>query len=147
MKSIKSNTENEHIIKKSKFITKLYKVSNENDAIDILNETKKIYKDSTHICYGYIINNTKRFSDDFEPSGTAGLPILKVLENNELNNILCIVIRYFGGIKLGAGGLIRAYSNSVSEALNKTEIINLINGIKVEIIFTYESIKKNSVKI
>lgn len=142
MKSIKFNIENEFIIKKSKFITKLYFVTSEIEIKNILDENKTEYKDATHICYAYILNNVESFNDDSEPSGTAGIPILNVLKNNNLNNVLCIVIRYFGGIKLGAGGLIRAYCSSVSEALNKTEIINVVNGKKIELTFSYDDIKK-----
>lgn len=142
MKSIKFNIENEFIIKKSKFITKLYFVTSEIEIKNILDENKTEYKDATHICYAYILNNIERFNDDSEPSGTAGMPILNVLKNNNLNNVLCIVIRYFGGIKLGAGGLIRAYCSSVSEALNKTEIINVVNGKKIKLTFSYDDIKK-----
>lgn len=142
MKSIKFNIENEFIIKKSKFITKLYFVTSEIEIKNILDENKTEYKDATHICYAYILNNVERFNDDSEPSGTAGISILNVLKNNNLNNVLCIVIRYFGGIKLGAGGLIRAYCSSVSEALNKTEIINVVNGKKIELTFSYDDIKK-----
>lgn len=142
MRSIKFNIENEFIIKKSKFITKLYFVTSEIEIKNILDENKTEYKDATHICYAYILNNVERFNDDSEPSGTAGIPILNVLKNNNLNNVLCIVIRYFGGIKLGAGGLIRAYCSSVSEALNKTEIINVVNGKKIELTFSYDDIKK-----
>lgn len=142
MKSIKFNIENEFIIKKSKFITKLYFVTSEIEIKNILDENKTEYKDATHICYAYILNNVERFNDNSEPSGTAGIPILNVLKNNNLNNVLCIVIRYFGGIKLGAGGLIRAYCSSVSEALNKTEIINVVNGKKIELTFSYDDIKK-----
>lgn len=141
MKSIITNKEQEYIINKSKFITKLYKVTTEKQIIHILDELKKEYKDSTHICYAYIIDNVKRFNDDGEPGGTAGMPILNVLENNELNYILAVVIRYFGGIKLGAGGLVRAYSNSVSETL-KNNIKSLEQNIRIEILFDYSNSKK-----
>lgn len=142
MKSIINDVENEIIINKSKFITKLYKVTDETEIINILNNLKKEYKDSTHICYAYIINNIKRFNDDGEPGGTAGMPILNVLENNDLNFILAVVIRYFGGIKLGAGGLTRAYSNSISETLKNNNIKELQQGIKLEILFDYSNSKK-----
>lgn len=142
MKSIINDVENEIIINKSKFITKLYKVTDETEIINILNNLKKEYKDSTHICYAYIINNIKRFNDDGEPGGTAGMPILNVLENNDLNFILAVVIRYFGGIKLGAGGLTRAYSNSISETLKNDNIKELQQGIKLEILFDYSNSKK-----
>ena len=125
MKSIEKNIEETYIINKSKFITKLYRIESEEEILNILDNLKKEYKDATHICYAYIISNTKRFNDDGEPGGTAGIPILNVLENNELDYILAVVIRYFGGIKLGAGGLVRAYSNCVSETVknNITECI------------------------
>ncbi len=141
VKSIITNKEQEYIINKSKFITKLYKVTTEKQIIDILDKLKKEYKDSTHICYAYIIDNVKRFNDDGEPGGTAGIPILNVLENNELNYVLTVVIRYFGGIKLGAGGLVRAYSNSVSETL-KNNIKDLEQSIRIEILFDYSNSKK-----
>lgn len=141
VKSIITNKEQEYIINKSKFITKLYKVTNEKQIIDILDELKKKYKDSTHICYAYIIDNVKRFNDDGEPGGTAGMPILNVLENNELNYVFAVVIRYFGGIKLGTGGLVRAYSNSVSETL-KNNIKDLEQNIRIEILFDYYNSKK-----
>ena len=116
MKTISSNIENEIVINKSRFICKIYKVYNEEEVLDKLKDIKKEYKDATHYCYSYIIDNTKRFNDDGEPGGTAGMPILNVLENSNLNYILAVVIRYFGGIKLGAGGLLRAYSSAANEA-------------------------------
>ena len=142
MKSINNNVENQIIIDHSKFITKLFKLSTEEEAKNIIGKLKLQYKDSTHICYAYIVGNIKRFNDDGEPNGTAGIPILNVLENNNLDYILAVVIRYFGGIKLGAGGLVRAYSNSISECLKLTEIKDLTKGIKLEIIFNYNNIEQ-----
>lgn len=142
MKSIKENITNEIIINKSRFITTLIKINNIDEIKNKLTEIQKTYKDATHYCYAYIINNKEKCSDNGEPSGTAGLPILNVLKQNNLTNILCIVIRYFGGIKLGAGGLIRAYSTSTSEALSKTKIVNLINGYNLTIEFPYENLKQ-----
>ena len=141
MKSIKENVYNEYVINKSKFITELIKINNTNDININLDNIKKKYTGATHYCYAYIIDNEKRFNDDGEPSGTAGMPILNVLENNHLNNILCVVIRYFGGIKLGAGGLVRAYTKSVTEALDKANIVNLKEGFKITIEFNYENTK------
>ena len=141
MYSIKEKIENTIIINKSKFITKLYKVNNIDEINSILNNLKTEYKDATHICYGYIVNNQEKCSDDNEPSGTAGIPILNILKKKKLNNILAVVIRYFGGIKLGAGGLLRAYSNSVSEALEKANIIELVEGYQIEIEFNYDNLK------
>lgn len=142
MKSIKEEITNEIIINKSRFITVLTNINDINNVKEKLENIKKEYKDATHYCYAYIINNHEKCSDNGEPSGTAGMPILNVLKQNNLTNILCVVIRYFGGIKLGAGGLIRAYSNSVSEALNKTTITNLVNGYNITIEFPYENIKQ-----
>ena len=141
MHSIKNNVDNIIIIKKSKFITKLYRINNINEANTILKNINNEYNDSTHICYSYIVNNIEKCSDDNEPSGTAGLPILNVLKKNNLTNVLAIVVRYFGGIKLGAGGLVRAYSNSVSEALKLTSIIQLTDGYLIELEFNYDNLK------
>ena len=142
MKSIKNNVNNMIIINKSKFICYLYKISNTEDIKKYLDEIKNKYKDATHHCFAYIIDNNKRFNDDKEPGGTAGMPILNVLEANELNGILCIVVRYFGGIKLGAGGLVRAYTKSVTETLKLTEIYELKKGYLVTIEFNYDDVKK-----
>jgi len=141
MYSIKDNIENTTIIKKSKFITKLYKINNINEANKVLEIIKKEYKDSTHICYAYIVNNQEKCFDDGEPSGTAGIPILNILKKNNLTNILGIVIRYFGGIKLGAGGLVRAYSNSVNDTIKLANIIELEEGYLIELEFNYEQVK------
>ena len=111
--------ENEIIIKKSKFITKLYKIDNVEEVNSILDNLKKEYKKATHICYAYSINGKEKAFDDGEPSHTAGLPILNIIHLKNLNNILIVVIRYFGGVKLGAGPLTRAYSNSASEVIKQ----------------------------
>ena len=142
MKSITEEVINEIIINKSKFITVLTNINDINKIKEKLEDIKKTYKDATHYCYAYIINNHEKCSDNGEPSGTAGMPILNVLKQNNLTNILCVVIRYFGGIKLGAGGLIRAYSTSASEALNKASITNLVNGYNITIEFPYDNLKQ-----
>ena len=140
MFSIK-NVENMIVINKSKFITNLICVDNKEEVLNALSDIKNKYKDATHHCYAYIIDNTKRFSDGNEPNGTAGMPILECLEKNNLNHVLCVVTRYFGGTKLGAGNLLRAYSNSVSIALNKTDKVRLINGYKIKLEFDYNNIR------
>ena len=137
-----NNSENIIIINKSKFITNIFYINNLNDINIYLNKIKEKYKDATHHCYAYIINNTKRFNDDGEPNGTAGMPILDCLEKNKLNHTLCIVTRYFGGIKLGAGGLVRAYSNSISNALKNSKFFKLKDGYKIKITFEYNSSKQ-----
>ena len=141
MKTISQEIINEIIIQKSKFICILKKIDNVKDVNLILEKIKEEYKGATHYCYAYIIDSYKKCSDDKEPNGTAGLPILNVIEKNDLNYILCIVVRYFGGIKLGAAGLLRAYSNSVVEALNKTQIRNIIKSKKLIITFDYDNSK------
>lgn len=142
MKSIQKEITSEIIINKSKFITILTNINDIDKVKEKLEEIKKQYKDATHYCYAYIINNHERCSDNGEPSGTAGMPILNVLKQNDLTNILCVVIRYFGGIKLGAGGLIRAYSTSASVALNKATITNIVNGYNITIEFSYNNLKQ-----
>lgn len=110
---------NEIEIKKSRFITYLYNIDNEKEVNNIVENIKKEHKKARHIVYVYKIGNTAKINDDGEPKGTAGMPIFNVIEKNNLNNVLIIVVRYFGGIKLGAGGLFRAYSNSASEIVKK----------------------------
>jgi len=142
MKTILNNNMNEIIIKNSKFITLLYKINNVNDVDNILNKVKFEYKDATHYCYSYIIDNIYKSSDDGEPGGTAGMPILGVLKNNDLNYVLAIVVRYFGGIKLGAGGLVRAYTKSVTETLKNSKIVTLNDGYNLIIEFDYDRLKE-----
>lgn len=142
MKTIKDNINSEIIIKNSRFICYLYKIKDINDINIYLNNIKKEHKDATHHCYAYILDDIKKSSDDGEPGGTAGIPILKVLENNNLNNILTIVVRYFGGIKLGAGGLVRAYTKSVTNAISNDNLVNLVKGYNIDIEFDYNQIKE-----
>ncbi len=142
MKTIKDDVVSELVIKKSKFICHLYYVKTLDEIKKLLQQTQNDYKDATHNCYAYILNGDKRMSDDGEPSGTAGIPILNILEVNNLNHVLAVVTRYFGGIKLGANGLVRAYAKSVNDALNQTSIVNLINGIEIKITFKYDDIKQ-----
>ena len=126
-------------IKKSKFITKLFYVTSIEQVNQYLLDIKKEYKDATHYCYAYIIYGIRKASDDKEPSGTAGIPMMEILNKQNMNYILCIVIRYFGGIKLGAGGLTRAYSNSVKEALENTGIKELEVGYLIRIQTEYKN--------
>lgn len=142
MYTIKNNSIYQYEIKKSKFITLLYKVNTINEIENILKEIKEEYEDATHCCFGYKINNIQKFSDDGEPGGTAGLPIMEVINKKNLDYILCIVVRYFGGIKLGAGGLVRAYSKAVREAVDNNEIIELTEGYLIKVTATYEEQKQ-----
>ena len=133
MKRISNNIENTIIIKNSKFITNLFIVENIEEINKYLNLIKDKYRDANHNCYAYIVDNIRKCSDDGEPNGTAGIPMMKVLEHKDLNNVLAVVTRYFGGIKLGAGGLVRAYTNSVSKTLDIVNIIDTIKGNSVGI--------------
>lgn len=142
MYTIKNDSIKEIIIKNSKFITLLYKVYSLEDIKNTLVNVKTLFPNATHYCYAYILNNEKKSSDDGEPSGTAGTPILNILESNNLNYILAVVIRYFGGIKLGSSGLIRAYSRSVKEAIKENILTKLIEGINVNITFSWSNIKQ-----
>lgn len=141
MYTIIDNISNEIIINNSRFITLLYKVYDVNDINKYLDRIKELYKDATHYCYGYVIDDKIKFSDDGEPSSTAGVPIIEVLKKRKLNYVLAIVVRYFGGTKLGANGLIRAYSGSVSKCLDKSELVLLEKGYNVDISFSYEESK------
>lgn len=137
MFSIEKNVKNEIIINKSRFITYLIKIEKTEDIKEQIDIIKSINKDATHYCYAYILNSVKHFSDDGEPSGTAGMPILNVLENNDLDYILSVTVRYFGGIKLGAGGLVRAYTKSVTECLKNAEILEYEIGYNFDINLDY----------
>lgn len=115
MKLIKSK---EYIEKKSKFLAFYYEIDDENDALKILKEIKNEHKKARHIPYAYKINNIVKKSDDKEPHNTAGMPLYNIIEKKELNNCLIIIVRYFGGIKLGAGGLTRAYNKAALLVIN-----------------------------
>lgn len=119
-RTVQRDAEAEQIVQKSRFIGRCFAVADEAEAAERLAGIRKQYWDATHHCYAFCIGanvpNT-RSSDDGEPSGTAGAPILNVLSRMELTNVLCVVTRYFGGVLLGAGGLVRAYSNAASAAV------------------------------
>ena len=138
MYTISKNTKGETIIKNSRFITLLFKIKSKDDVSKILDNTKKEYPKATHYCYAYVVDSSKKSSDDGEPGGTAGMPILNVLEKENITNVLAIVVRYFGGIKLGAGGLVRAYSKSVKDALGLVDINKLQSGKLIELTFDYD---------
>ena len=140
MYTVKENIEKTIIINKSKFISQSYFVNDVKDTQEIIDNIKNKYYDATHVCYGYIIDNNIKYSDDSEPNNTAGLPIYNVLAKNHLSHVLIVVIRYFGGIKLGAGGLTRAYSNSAALVINDN-ITELKKGYTIEIKLNYDSIK------
>lgn len=140
-KTIHSFGSDEIIINKSRFIGYAKPVSSEDEAIDFIQEIKSKHKDATHNVYAYVIgenNNIQRYSDDGEPSGTAGVPVLEVIKKEDLRNVAVVVTRYFGGIKLGAGGLVRAYTKGAKIGLDAGLIVEkvLFKIIKVRIDYT-----------
>ena len=142
MKSIMNKEFFEITIKNSKFIGIAIPIKSKEEIKENINILKEKYKNATHYCYAFNFINDKGVSDDGEPNKTAGIPILTVIEGEDLINILVVVIRYFGGIKLGPGGLIRAYSNAAKGAINKSKKIDLINGFEVSITFDYTNEKE-----
>lgn len=138
MKTIDKNVQNEFTINKSIFITELIKIKNKEQVKIQLEYLKSKYKEATHYCYAYIIDGLQKAHDDGEPKGTAGTPILESLNKIELNYILCVVIRYFGGIKLGSGGLIRAYRKAAVDALKKANFKEIVDGFKISVEVPYK---------
>ena len=135
----------EIIEKKSRFIAEAYPVSGEEEAFFRLEEVKKRYWDARHHCWAYVIGRNpslERMSDDGEPAGTAGKPILEVIRGRELTDVFIVVTRYFGGTLLGTGGLVRAYTSAAAEALSHTEIITRIHGFKLKITTDYTGLGK-----
>lgn len=139
-KAILKNGKAEIEIKKSIFIGRAIFVKSEEEALDFLDKVKEEEKSATHNCHAYIIGEdglTQRYSDDGEPSGTAGVPMLEVLKKEEMRNVLVIVTRYFGGTKLGAGGLVRAYTDAVVRALDDAKRVVMKNFMRTKIIYDY----------
>ena len=160
IKTILANSSSELDVKKSKFIANIIKITDEQDAKEKLNQIRKEYSDARHNCYAYIVydNETKtkieKSSDDREPSGTAGIPMLTLLQKNNLVNVLIVVTRYFGGILLGTGGLVRAYTDSSKQALEVAKIIELQYGEILEYYIEYDEFEyfkyiceKNNIEI
>ena len=129
-------------IKKSKFITILHRTNDEEEAKEFLKQVKKEHPNANHHCSAMIIGNVVRSSDDREPSGTAGRPMLDCLLGREMEDILAIVVRYFGGVKLGTGGLVRAYGSSVSQALDQARLCQVKRLQVYSLEFGYEWIGK-----
>lgn len=142
MKTISDTIENEIIIKNSKFITILFPFTDHTKLKEYLMKAEEKYPKATHYTYAYITKHHQKASDDNEPSGTAGIPMLTILQKENLQNILGITIRYFGGIKLGAGGLIRAYSKSLSEAIKKAKVEEIEEGVMISFSIPYDMQKR-----
>lgn len=141
--TIEKNVETEIVVKKSKFITNIFYISTNKEAEEKIKEIKKKYFDARHNCFSYRVvendNIIEKASDDGEPSGTAGGPMLNILQKNNLANILIVVTRYFGGILLGTGGLVRAYSDALLEALEKTQKVKIVSGLELEVTLSYNN--------
>ncbi len=143
-KTIKENASAEIVEKKSKFIGNIFYIETEEEAESIIKEIRKKYYDARHNCYAYKIEkeNISRFSDDGEPSGTAGSPMLSIIEGNGLSNVLVIVTRYFGGILLGTGGLVRAYSECTNKVIENSNIIQKQLGYEMKLYTDYKDLEK-----
>nr|WP_324258289.1 YigZ family protein [Cellvibrio fontiphilus] len=132
--------------KNSEFLTFLHPVTSREEALAQVDLYRQQYPDAAHVCWAYVIGNTRQpqtqaFSDDGEPSGTAGKPMLHVLTERDVGNSLAVVVRYFGGVKLGAGGLVRAYSGAVSQAVNCAQLVQVTPNVQmlVEVAFARET--------
>ncbi len=146
-KTIKENVTAQIVEKKSKFIANMFYIESIEEADRIIKETKKKYHDARHNCFAYILetgeeNLLVKYNDDGEPSGTAGAPMLNIIANEGLSNVLVIITRYFGGILLGTGGLVRAYSEATKEALKLAEVVEKSIGYVVEIEIEYNDLDK-----
>ncbi|MFC4800142.1 YigZ family protein [Neobacillus sp. GCM10023253] len=140
--TVKEYGEHEINIQKSRFIAQLKRVESEQDAQDFIQGIKKKHWNATHNCSAYLIgehDQIQKANDDGEPSGTAGVPILEVLKKRQLKDTVVVVTRYFGGIKLGAGGLIRAYGKATSEGLDAVGVVErrLVQIMQVKIDYTW----------
>lgn len=143
--TVEKPAESLYIVKKSKFISTVKPVKSQSEAEDFINDMKKKYWDATHNVYAYNLgldNGIQKCSDDGEPSGTAGKPVLDIIKARQIRNVLIVVTRYFGGIKLGASGLIRAYSESAKLGLDKAKIIKKVKCKKYKITVDYEILGK-----
>ena len=144
-KTIYEGAEGEIVEKKSRFIATVRLVESEEEAVRFIEEMKKKYWDARHNCHAYVIGEHReitRRSDDGEPSGTAGRPMLDVLLGEDLYNTAVVVTRYFGGTLLGTGGLVRAYSKAVQEGLKNSIVIEKKQGVRLEVITDYNGVGK-----
>lgn len=139
--TIEASVQAEITEKKSKFIANLFPVQSVEEAERMIKDTRKKYHDARHHCIAYRIEQNEQIieksSDDGEPSGTAGAPMLNILQKNHLANVVVIVTRYFGGILLGTGGLVRAYSDSLLESIKKSKFVTKVQGIEMQVIVEY----------
>lgn len=142
MNSVLEEQISEIEIKKSRFICYLKNISSESEAKAYIAEIKHMHPTAAHHCSAYQVGTISRANDDGEPSQTAGMPMLNVLNHNQLVNTIAVVVRYFGGIKLGTGGLVRAYTDSVVSAIDEANIVPLTHGRRFTVKATYSDIDK-----
>lgn len=141
----KTETENVTVIERSKFICRIKPIDNEIEAKRFIERVKKEHSLATHNCYAYIADEAgliQKFSDDGEPQGTAGMPMLEILKNRKIYKVVAVVTRYFGGTKLGTGGLARAYGGAVSECLDKCGSVNMRSVCNIKITSDYDGYSK-----
>ena len=145
MRSIQKQVHTELVINKSTFINSTYPITSVEETQLYLNEVKTAYPDANHHCYAYLLGDNQeiqKYSDDGEPAKTAGAPMLEVLKKNDITNVISITTRYFGGIKLGAGGLVRAYTKSVSESVKKMTFTSKVEKLEMKISIAFDLIGK-----
>lgn len=143
--TIRGYGEDSFIEKKSEFIGYTKRVESEEEAKGFVAEIKSIHKQATHNCFAYVIGSNKgiqRYSDDGEPQGTAGIPILEVMKKSDITDCAIVVTRYFGGVLLGAGGLTRAYTKGASIALKAGGVVEKVQGVMVTLNLDYDMIGK-----
>ena len=142
--TVLDETTTEYVEKRSRFITTLRHCETEAEASAFLDEMRSKYWDATHNCYAYTVaeGKTSRFSDDGEPHGTAGKPMMDVVEGSKIKNIAVVVTRYFGGVLLGTGGLVRAYSKAVQDVLSKADVYKMVPSAVLQIVCDYPNHQK-----
>lgn len=131
----------ENVIEKSRFIASAIHVDTIEQAAEFIEAKRKRYYDATHNCYAYIVGDKAKFSDDNEPQGTAGMPMYECIKNNNLDYLCVVVTRYFGGVKLGAGGLVRAYSGAVADVLKAAEKVQMRLCRRADVTIDYSLLK------
>ncbi len=145
IRSVKKLGTGEYVEKKSRFLGFVYPVETEEKITQILADMRKKYWDARHVCYAYVLGekgDRQRFSDDGEPSGTAGKPMLEILTGEGLTNVLIVVVRYFGGVLLGTGGLVRAYSSATKEAISDAGIVTMKKARELILSLDYNAFGK-----
>lgn len=140
MKTIIEGKTAEVTEKKSRFIANIFHVESVTKADEKIKQINKKYYDAKHNCYAYIVDGIEKCSDDGEPSKTAGAPMLDILKKNEFTNVLVVVTRYFGGILLGTGGLVRAYSEATKRAIENSDVVEIVSGERYIIEVLYENV-------